>query len=277
MPFASPWITTLAPAAVLGAAVGLYGIIHPRSSVWGPVVSRVKRRMGQSGPPRVALTFDDGPTAQSTPAVLDALAKAGVSATFFVVGQNIRDHPALLQRAHDEGHLIANHTFSHPRQGLWGRRAYWRRQLDACDDAIFDVIGKRPSFFRPPMGLKHWHMLKEVTYGGQHTVTWSRRARDGNITATPKGLIRRLLKHIRDGDILLLHDGHEPDHPGTRQHTADAIVSLAKQLRDRGYDIVRLDELLDLPGYLDTEPNLGTQTATPSDNNSILPSLLRQT
>ena len=162
---ASPWITTIAPAAVLGTAVGFYGIIRPRARIWGPVVSRSKRRPGDNGPPRVALTFDDGPTPQSTPAVLDALDHAGAKATFFVVGQNVRAHPRLLADTHAAGHLIANHTQTHPRMGLWGLRRYWRRELDACDDAIFDVIGQRPAFFRPPMGLKHWHLLKEVAMG----------------------------------------------------------------------------------------------------------------
>lgn len=266
---ASPWITTIAPAAALGAAAGLYGIIAPRARVWGPVVSRAPRHA--PGPPRVALTFDDGPTAQSTPAVLDALAHAQAPATFFVVGQNVRAHPHLLTRVHAAGHLIANHTHTHPRHGLWGLRRYWRRELDACDDAVFDVIGQRPAFFRPPMGLKHWHLLKELRWGGQTCVTWNRRARDGNTHQTPQRLIRRLTKRLSSGDICLLHDGHEPGHPGTRQHTADAIPALVNQIRDRGFELVRLDELLGKPGYLPTDHD--RDAAKPTDD-FILPTAL---
>lgn len=273
---ASPWITTIAPAAVLGAAVGLYGIIHARSRVWGPVVSRGPRTPGDDSPPRIALTFDDGPTPQSTPAVLDALAQAQAKATFFVIGQNARAHPHLLARIHAEGHLIANHSHTHPRQGLWGLRRFWRRQLDACDDAIYDVIEKRPAFFRPPMGLKHWHLLKEVAWGGQTCVTWNRRARDGNTHQRPRRIVRRLTKRLRDGDICLLHDGHEPNHPGTRQHTANAVLALVNQLRDRGFEPVRLDDLLEQPGYL-TCNDPAKQIETEIDGADIvLPTALEQ-
>ena len=268
---ASAWITTVAPAAALGAAVGLYGIISPRARIWGPVIARAKHPAGDNGPPRVALTFDDGPTPQSTPAVLDSLQRMDAPATFFVVGQNLRAHPHLLARTHAAGHLIANHTHTHPRHGLWGLRPYWRRELDACNDAVYDVIGQRPAFFRPPMGLKHWHLLKEVTWGGQTCVNWSRRARDGNTHQTPKRLIHRLTKRLSDGDICLLHDGHEPDHPGTRQHTADAIPALVNQIRDRGFELVRLDELLDQPGYLPTDHDHDAPKPT---DDIILPTAL---
>ena len=273
---ASPWITTIAPAAALGVAVGLYGVIHPRARLWGPVIARGTPTPGHTHRPRVALTFGHGPCPPSTPAVLDALAKVQAQATFFVIGQNVRSHPHLLARIHAEGHLIANHSHTHPRprQGLRGLRFFWRRQLDACDDAIHDVIEKRPTFFRPPMGLKHWPMLKEVTWGGQTCVTWTRRARDGKASASPRRIVRRLTKRLRDGDIYQLHDGHEPDHPCTRphthQHTADAIPALVNQIRDHGFDLVRLDELLGQPGYLETESH--PQAA--QDEQAILPSAL---
>jgi len=273
---ASPWITTVAPATALGAAVGLYGIISPRARVWGPVVSRVRRAPDEDGPPRVALTFDDGPTPQSTPAVLDALARVDAPATFFVIGQNVRAHPDLLARVHAAGHLVANHTNTHPRHGLWGLRSFWRRELDACDDAVFDLIGKRPAFFRPPMGLKHWHLLKEVAWGGQTCVNWSRRARDGNTHQTASRLRHRLTKHLRDGDICLLHDGHEPTRPGTRQHTADAIPALVNQIRDRGFELVRLDELLKKPGYLPANNGIDTPTSETNDTDTILPTALER-
>lgn len=271
---ASPWITTIAPAAALGVAVGVYGIYHPRARIWGPVVSRAKREPGVGGPPRVALTFDDGPTPESTPAVLDALDRADAKATFFVVGQNVRAHPHLLARTHAAGHLIANHTHTHPRLGLCGLRRFWRRELDACDDAVFDVIGQRPAFFRPPMGLKHWHLLKEVTWGGQTCVNWSRRARDGNTHQTPRRLVHRLTKNLRDGEICLLHDGHEPARPGTRQHTADALPALVNQIRDRGFELVRLDELLGRSGYLPTDD--GKVESERHDHDVVLPTALER-
>lgn len=250
----SPWLTVVAPALALGGGVMLWGMFHPRSQVMGPLVYR-----GQPAEPggnflgrgrgRIALTFDDGPTPDSTPAVLDALRQVEAPAAFFVVGRNVHRHPHLLRRIHDEGHLIGNHSYDHNRQGLWGLNAFWRRQLDRTDDAVFDLVGRRPAMFRPPMGLKHWHMMTEVRYGGHTTVTWTRKARDGGKRPSRKQKIVERLSKAGDGEVLLLHDGHEPDRPASRAATAEAVVPLVNQLRDRGMRIVRLDEMLGLPGY----------------------------
>jgi peptidoglycan/xylan/chitin deacetylase (PgdA/CDA1 family) len=243
----STWFTVILPVVVFGGSALLWGMFHPRSRIMGPLWFRGgPAEPGQK--PRVALTFDDGPTPDATPAVLDALAAVDAPAAFFVIGQNVHRHPRLLRRIHDEGHLVGNHSYHHDRQGLWGLNAFWRRQLDETDDAVAELIGVRPLLFRPPMGLKHWHMLTEVTYGGHRTVTWSRKARDGGKRPRQRNIVRRLTR-ARDGDILLLHDGQEPDHPRSRRATADAVIPLVNQLRDRGFDIVRLDELLDLPAY----------------------------
>lgn len=250
MDIPSPWLTLIAPAAVLGGGVMLWGMFHPRSRVMGPLVYRGDPiDPGRDFRGRVALTFDDGPTPESTPAVLDALGQVDAPAAFFVVGRNVQRHPRLLRRIHDEGHLIGNHSYDHNRQGLWGLNAFWRRQLDRTDDAVYDVIGQRPAMFRPPMGLKHWHMMTEVRYGGHTTVTWTRKARDGGSRGAKKMKIVKRLAKAEDGEVLLLHDGHEPDRPASRTATAEAVVPLVNQLRDRGMQIVRLDELLDLPGY----------------------------
>jgi len=245
-----PWLTFVVPtAALVGGVVG-WGMFYPRSRIMGPLVFR-GRPVNPGQAPRVALTFDDGPMPQSTPAVLDALAQVQAPAAFFVIGQNVVQHPNLLRRIDAEGHLVANHSYDHHRQGLWGFNAYWRRQLDDTDDAIAHAIGKRPAMFRPPMGMKHWHMMTEAVWGGHATVTWSRRAIDGGARPPKKQrIVKRLLK-AQDGDVLLLHDGHEPSRPRSRQTTADAVVPLVNQLRDRGFEIVRLDELLDLPAYQD--------------------------
>ncbi len=186
--------------------------------------------------------------------MLDALAAVNARATFFVIGLNVQRYPHLLRRIDEEGHLIANHSFLHDRQGLWGLNGFWRRQLDDTDDAIAEVIGRRPVFFRPPMGLKHMHMMTEVRYAGHVCVTWNRRALDGRRRPLPrKSKIVQRLARSQDGDILLLHDGHEPDRPRDRSATADAIVPLVNQLLDRGLEPVRLDRLLDLPGYQSLE------------------------
>lgn len=257
-----PSLTILAPTVVFGGSVVAWGMFHPRSRVMGPLVFRgAPAEPGDA--PRVALTFDDGPTPDSTPAVLDALQQVDAPAAFFVIGRNVVQHPHLLRRIHDDGHLVANHTHDHDRQGLWGLNGFWRRQIDRADDAIADVIGKRPAMFRPPMGLKHWHLMSEARYGGHAVVTWTRRALDGRTRRRPdKRRIVKRLRKARDGEVLLLHDGHEPDRPMNHTPTADAIVPLVNQLRDQGVEVVRLDKLLGLPAY---QPAVDDD-ATPVDN-----------
>ncbi len=271
MEWLPPWLTFVGPPLAVAAAGLLWGMFHPRSRIMGPLWFRGEAggpgdtggnsRVG-SGPSqglgtgfgasggRIALTFDDGPTPDSTAAVLDALKLVGAPATFFVIGRNVERYPELVRRMDAEGHLVANHSYDHNRQGLWGLNRFWRRQLDATDDAILELIGKRPAMFRPPMGLKHWHQMQEAQWSGHRVVTWNRRALDGR--RWPRPAARRIVKRLSkagDGDVLLLHDGHEPDRPRCRRATADAIVPLVNQLRDRGIEIVRLDELLRLPGY----------------------------
>ncbi|MEM1109386.1 MAG: polysaccharide deacetylase family protein [Planctomycetota bacterium] len=253
MDIPSTWFTVIVPAVVGGGSVVAWGMLHPRSQIMGPLIHRGWPQEPDSGEHgRVALTFDDGPTPDSTPAVLDALREAEAPATFFVVGRNVERYPYLLRRIHDEGHLVGNHSYDHDRRGIWNLHGYWRRQLDRADDAIYDLIEKRPAMFRPPMGLKHWPLMQEARFGGHAVVTWSRRARDGRAKPPKKQRLLKRLAKARDGDILLLHDGHEPDRPASRALTAESIVPLVNQLRDRGLEIVRLDELLDLPGY---QPN----------------------
>ncbi|MEO1237414.1 MAG: polysaccharide deacetylase family protein [Planctomycetota bacterium] len=248
MQIVSTWITVIAPAVTVGGTLLTWGMFHPRSRIMGPLVFRAPDDAGPEQSPRVALTFDDGPTPDATPAVLDALDAVDAPAAFFVVGRNARAHPHLVRRIHDEGHIVANHSYDHDRQGLWGLNAFWRRQIDRTDDAVFDILGRRPAFFRPPMGLKHWHLMTEARYGGHTVVTWTRRALDGGRHPQQKKIIKRLRK-ATDGEILLLHDGHEPDRPRSRRATADAVIPLVNQLRDRGVEIVRLDRLLGLPAY----------------------------
>jgi peptidoglycan/xylan/chitin deacetylase (PgdA/CDA1 family) len=233
-----------APLAAAGALAGLtYGSVAPSCRLWGPVISR-----GPAGTNRVALTFDDGPTSGTTDRVLDELARADARATFFVVGANVELHADLLRRIHEQGHLIANHTFGHSHFGVMRRWPYWEREIRVTDERIETAVGVRPALFRPPMGARTWHTAIAAKRLGHTVVTWSQRARDGFPTTAEQ--IRRRLAGVRDGDILLLHDGVEPHtRHGDRSATIAAAGPLIGMLRDRGLTPARLDDLLGLPGY----------------------------
>jgi len=236
------------PAAVGAAAAGAIfanATFAPRSSFWGPVLSRARAGDGRG----VALTFDDGPTPGATDRVLDTLGELGVKAAFFVVGRNVRQHPMLVARMHAEGHLVGNHSLDHSHFGLFGRDGYWQRQVAETDEMIRQLVGRRPALFRPPMGIKTWHVTRAAAAAGHAMVTWTRRAFDG-IGTSPDWIVRRLAPRSEAGDILLLHDGLEPN--AIRRDPAPTVAAvrpLVMQLRARGLEPRRLDEMLDVPGY----------------------------
>ena len=101
--------------------------------------------------PYIAMTFDDGPSATLTPKLLDLLAAHHIKATFFVIGENVAEHPEIVARAAREGHEIGNHSWSHPNFGKMSDESV-RRQLQQTDDAIKNATGKRPTLMRPPYG-----------------------------------------------------------------------------------------------------------------------------
>jgi peptidoglycan/xylan/chitin deacetylase (PgdA/CDA1 family) len=232
--------------AGVGAAVvaGLtYATVWPTSTFWGPAIAR-----GPTDTRQIALTFDDGPTPGSTDRVLEILAKTGLKAAFFVVGVNAQRDPELLGRIHEQGHLIANHTFDHSHYTVFGHLRYWKRQIGETDDLVESMIGVRPALFRPPMGVKTWHTARATRELGHTLVTWSRRAMDGFPTRAEQ-IVRRL-SGARAGDILLLHDGVEPHSPHRdRSATIEALPMLIEHLRARELAPVRLDALLGLAPY----------------------------
>jgi len=233
------WLT--ATAAV---GVGVHGIFAPRSQLWGPVVWRGDA----SGPPRVALTFDDGPHPEATPRVLDALARAGVRATFFVVGAHVERWPALVRRIHDEGHVVGNHSFEHRVSGSWQRRPYWRDSLARTADVVAGVIGRRPLWFRPPFAVTQWHLCRAAAELGQTVITFGRRGLDGRAT-TAERIVRRLVPRAAAGDILALHDGVVAGMPRPIEPTLTALVPVLEGLRARGLAVAPLTELVATPPY----------------------------
>jgi len=234
-------------AASFGAAGSALSwvTVSPTSGFWGPVHSRAPL----GGPDRFALTFDDGPTRESTSAILDLLGELGVRAAFFVIGVNARRCPDLLARMHAEGHIIANHSLDHAHLGMFGGPRYWDRQLRETDRIIEEATGARPAFFRPPMGFRTCYVMGAAAGQGHEVITWSRRAMDGVRTTTSR-ILDRLVPHARAGDVLLLHDGVEPRGWGRDPAaTVAAIKPLILQLRNRGLEPTRLDELLRLRAY----------------------------
>jgi peptidoglycan/xylan/chitin deacetylase (PgdA/CDA1 family) len=162
---------------------------------------------------RLYLTFDDGPDPTWTPAVLDALAAAQASATFFLIGRAARAHASLVRRVVAGGHEIGNHSYSHRHPWFVSARAARAEVRDGAA-AIEDASGLRPRYFRPPHGRIRREMLDAANDSGERTVLWSLSAVDWG----PLGRAARIaarLEQARAGDIVLMHDArNRHNRPG---------------------------------------------------------------
>ncbi|MFN2541522.1 MAG: polysaccharide deacetylase family protein [Chthoniobacterales bacterium] len=187
--------------------------------------------------PYIALTFDDGPSAKLTPKLLDLLAAHHIKATFFVIGENVAEHPEIVARAAHEGHEIGNHSWSHPNFGKMSDDAV-RRQLQRTDDALKSATGRRPTLLRPPYGslsarqkrwihdeFGYWIILWDVD-----PLDWKRPG--------PAVVRSRIVKQTRPGSIVLSHD----IHPGT----IEAMPAILDDLEAKGFKFVTVSELVQM-------------------------------
>ena len=220
--------------------------------------------------PYIAMTFDDGPSATLTPKLLDLLAAHHIKATFFVIGENVAEHPEIVARAAREGHEIANHSWSHPNFGKMSDESV-RRQLQQTDDAIKSATGNRPTLLRPPYGSittreKRW-IHDEFGYD---IILWDVDPYDWKRPG-PAVVRARILKETRPGSIVLSHD----IHPGT----IEAMPSTFDELEAKGFKFVTVSELIKMatarPSHPSPQPTgtvlpnaVGSPSPTPSPTSS---------
>lgn len=230
-----PAAVACAAAWIAGQAIAIGALLSPGSRLYGPIV-----RCGENQP-RVALTFDDGPHPDDTPAILSALERAGARATFFFVGRKARAHPDLVRRAASEGHGVAVHSDTHPWWfSLAGPKRVQREVHDAAR-TLHEITGRRPRFFRPPMGHKNIFLTDALASADLSLVVWTARAYD-TVIRSPGRIRDRLLARAEPGGILLLHEGVRRD-PGRPSPTVEALPDLIADLRARGLDPVSLEDL----------------------------------
>src|SRR6185503_7659080 len=196
---------------------------------------------GPRGRGQVAITFDDGPDPEVTPAVLEVLKQHGMHATFFVVGRELAAQPELGRRMAEEGHVVANHSWQH---AYWQnfRHAVWQEaELRRGEEAIETVTGKPSTrLYRPPVGLKIGELGRAVTQSGLTLVAWSVHSRD-SFDPDPERIARRVLRRVRDGDIVLLHDGYN-NRGERRDRCPRALALILSGLRERGLTCVTVTE-----------------------------------
>ncbi|MDR6843390.1 polysaccharide deacetylase family protein [Flavobacterium granuli] len=190
---------------------------------------------------KIALTFDDGPH-EMTLLVLDVLKKYNAKATFFCIGKNIETHPEILKKVIEEGHTVGNHTYSHSRFFDFYRKSEVIAEIKQTDALIESVLGKKTNLFRPPYGVTNPSIRRALAVTKHKTIGWNIRSFDGG-TKNKKFILNRIIKRIKPGGIVLLHD--------TSIQTVSVLKQLLLYLGQNNYSVVPLEELLNIKAYED--------------------------
>lgn len=243
-----PWLIGIPTAAALAGAAIAFGAVDPRSQMFGSTLYRT------ASPSRLAITFDDGPNPAITPKLLDLLDRYEAKATFFVIGRFVRDCPALTRDIAARGHLLANHTYTHPNL-FWLPPSEVREELQRCQDALCDAAGSGATYFRPPYGFRNPWVVSNARELGMRTVMWTLlpgdwKARSAEwLAERMRPIAQRAESPARQssGDVLCLHDGTHRALGGDRTCTLEALEYWLPRWRDLGLKFVTISEAVSLP------------------------------
>lgn len=219
--------------AVLAAAGAAHGAFHRNSPVFGRALGRLPTREKL-----VALTFDDGPNPAATPAILEVLRRESTPATFFMLGRHVERWPHIARQVAMEGHALGNHGYHHRKVHLRGP-AYVRLDLGLGTQAIVTATDTRPAYYRAPHGFRSPWVSGIARELGQRVVGWTLGVWDSDRPGAGE-IARRTLVSASPGAIILLHDGNGYDPLGDRMQTAEALSTIIRELRARGYEFVSL-------------------------------------
>jgi len=244
----NPWLIGIPAATALAGAVTSFAAASRSSQIFGRTLYRTP------SPRQLALTFDDGPNPAITPKLLDLLDRFEAKASFFLIGRFVREDPALAQEIGERGHLIGNHTETHPNL-FWLSRSAVRDELRRCQEALQNATGRPALYFRPPYGYRNPWVVSTARQLGMQTVIWTLLPGDWK---APSGewLVRRMrpiTEHAQSaasrdaGDILCLHDGAHRALGGDRTRTLAALEACLPRWRDLGLKFVTISGAAKLP------------------------------
>jgi peptidoglycan-N-acetylglucosamine deacetylase len=235
----------LATIAIAGTAAGLaaggyaYAAMWPASQIFGRAI------IGGPDAREYALTYDDGPNDPDTQRLLEVLAQHKVRATFFLIGRFAKQRPDIVRAIHAAGHLIGNHTMTHPVL-LFTSPRHVREELAGCTAAIEDAIGAPVRYFRPPHGARRPDVLRTARELGLTPVLWNAMGYDWQPTTSEKvianldkGILHNQRRHA--GSNLLLHDGGQAGIGQDRSHTVAATAALLARSTQQDIRFVTLD------------------------------------
>ena len=207
---------------------------YPVSALWESEEAgvEVKSEASSEIPPKVALTFDDGPSSEYTPLLLDGLRERNVKASFFVIGSNIEKEGGeeIIRRIYEEGHLIGNHTWHHVDLSDLSTEDAWK-ELEMTDSLIKAVTGEETALVRPPFG----EFPRSMEEPDKLYVKWTVDSRDW-VTKDTQEIVRKVVTDTEENDIILMHDCYET--------SVEAALQIIDTLSERGYEFVTVDRLL---------------------------------
>lgn len=190
----------------------------------------------------VALTFDDSPDDNNTALILDILKSHNIKASFFMIASAMNDHNATVtKRASDEGHLVLNHSFTHPHfTKLTPKRI--EEELKTTSQKIESITGNYPLLFRPPYGSINQEVMESVNASGYTTILWSLDSLDWAVKEKD-AITDNVLTHVRNGDIILMHSSQ------SNYASVEALPLIIHGLHERGYRFLRVDEMVGIKAY----------------------------
>ncbi|MBV8047873.1 MAG: polysaccharide deacetylase family protein [Paludibacterium sp.] len=222
-----PWL--------IGALIALHAVIAsagllPRCRLLGRNLTRLPAAAIARG--EIALTLDDGPDPEVTPQVLAILRRYGARATFFCIGEQAARYPELCRQMVQEGHAIENHGQRHRTFTAFSGLAGWRREIGEGQATLEALTGQRPRFYRAVAGLRNPFLDPCLHRAGLFLASWTRRGYDTR-DKNPKAVYAKLARHLRAGDILLLHDGNAARDLNGQPVILDVLPRILDTLAER--------------------------------------------
>jgi peptidoglycan-N-acetylglucosamine deacetylase len=224
-------------ASAVASAAG-YQSMAPTGQWFGRTFTGVNRPSKQ-----LALTYDDGPNDPHTLHLLDVLGRRNVRATFFLIGRYVQQRPDIVRDLVKAGHVIANHTFTHPLLIFRGTDQL-RTQLTGCERALSDAGGGHSNLFRPPFGGRRPAVLRTARRMGLEPIMWNVTGYDWNAPSV-EHIEQKVSRKVRGGDVILLHDGGHRAFGADRSYTVTATDRLISRYQSEGYEFVTIPEMME--------------------------------
>lgn len=227
-------LTAAATAALVSAG---YQSMAPTGQWFGKAFCGIER-----GAKQIALTFDDGPNDPHTLKLLEVLSKHDIPATFFLIGKYVRQRPDIAVEIVKQGHVVGNHTFTHPLL-IFQSDSHIRQEILQCREAITDAGGEHSNLFRPPWGGRGPGTFRLVRQLGLEPVMWNVTGYDWN-PRSAEFIEHKVSRKIRGGDVVLLHDGSHAAFGADRSKTVEAVDRLIRRYKAEGYEFVSIPRMM---------------------------------